>query len=142
MELFNPPDGSHLDDRSLLIVEGDAGYMRRITHDMQARGFDVCAVDSVCDAVSVIGRRAPAFTIVDLRPGKPCGLEVIAELANRRPTARSVVLTAYDSFTTAVLAIKLGAADYLAKPVDPDQLYRALVSPSAPTQAPKSGRHV
>jgi two-component system response regulator RegA len=89
---------------------------------MQVRGFDVTCVESACDALQLIRTSPPAFAIVELHPGRPCGLEVVAELANRRPKARAVVITAYDSIATAVMAIKLGAIDYLPKPVDADDL--------------------
>lgn len=123
-------------DRSLLIVEGDAGFQRRMAHDMRARGFEVSSAESVWEAIKIIRTDPPAFAVVDIRPGKCGGLELIAELSRSRPTSRSVVITAFDNFTTAVMAIKLGAANYLAKPVDVDLLCSALLTPSAPSTTP------
>ncbi len=125
------------DDRSFLILERDPGYKKRIAHNMQARGFTVTCVESACEAISLIRLSPPALAIVDLLPGRPCGLEVLAELANRRPTARAIVITAFDNFTTAVMAIKLGAIDYLPKPVEVDELCSALLS-STPRIAPET----
>ena len=48
------------------------------------------------------------------------GLGVITELKSRRPDARGVILTGYGNISSAVIAIKLGAFDYLAKPADAD----------------------
>jgi ActR/RegA family two-component response regulator len=66
---------------------------------------------------------------------------MIAELSRRHPTARAVVLTAFDNLTTAVMAIKLGAVDYLAKPVDADELSNALLASPAPCAASSMDLH-
>jgi two-component system response regulator RegA len=57
------------------------------------------------------------------------GLDVIAEIKRRRPDARAIILTGYGNIATAVTAVKLGAVDYLAKPVDADDVVAALLSP-------------
>jgi len=56
------------------------------------------------------------------------GLEVISALKRRRPDSRGIVLTGYGNIATAVNAIKLGAVDYLAKPVDADDVLAALLA--------------
>jgi two-component system response regulator RegA len=94
---------------------------------MQSRGFDVTCVESACDALQLVRTLSPAFAIVELHPGLPSGLQVVAELAVRRPQARAVVVTAYDSIASAVRAIKLGAIDYLPKPVDVDDVCAVLL---------------
>lgn len=121
-----------------MIVDGDVGYRRRIAHELQGLGFDASSVGSVDGALDIISESAPAYAVIDLQPGKTCGLDVVVALAKKRPSARSVVLTAYSSFTTAVLAIKLGAADYLTKPVAFDRLRDVLldVSPKGLPEAP------
>lgn len=110
------------DDRSLLIVERDQIFLRRISHILQVRGFDLTSVKSADEALEIIQTSPPAFAIIELLPGRPSGLDVLAELITRRPNARAVVVTAYDSIITAVRAIKLGAIDYLPKPIDVDDL--------------------
>jgi len=110
------------DDRSLLIVERDQIFLRRISHILQVRGFDLTSVKSADEALELIRTSPPAFAIIELLPGRPSGLDVLAELITRRPKARAVVVTAYDSIITAVRAIKLGAIDYLPKPIDVDDL--------------------
>jgi two-component system response regulator RegA len=46
------------------------------------------------------------------------GLDVISSIKQRRPEARAIILTGYGNIATAVNAVKLGAVDYLAKPID------------------------
>jgi two-component system, response regulator RegA len=123
------------EDRSLLIVEDDEAYLQRLGRAMEALGFVVMGATTVPQAVALIQKQAPAFAVVDLRLGKRNGLDVIVKLLGVRPSTRAIVLTGYDSFTTAVFAIKLGAFDYLPKPVDADDVARALLAPS-PTRPP------
>jgi two-component system response regulator RegA len=56
------------------------------------------------------------------------GLEVISALKRRRPDARGIILTGYGNIATAVNAVKMGAVDYLAKPVDADDVVAALLA--------------
>ena len=73
-------------------------------------------------------RSAPAFAVVDMRLGDGNGLDVISALKRRRPDARGIILTGYGNIATAVNAVKLGAVDYLAKPVDADDVVAALLA--------------
>ena len=63
-----------------------------------------------------------------MRLGDGNGLDVISALKRRRPDARAIILTGYGNIATAVNAVKLGAVDYLAKPVDADDVVNALLA--------------
>src|SRR5262249_6959622 len=67
----------------------------------------------------------PAFAVVDMRLEDGNGLDVISALKRRRPDARAIILTGYGNIATAVNAVKLGAVDYLSKPVDADDVVAA-----------------
>jgi two-component system response regulator RegA len=115
-------------DRSLLIVDDDRPFLARLTRSMETRGFIVTAAESVAEGLSAIAESAPAFAVIDMRLGDGNGLDVICELKAKRPEARGVILTGYGNIVTAVTAVKLGAFDYLAKPADADEIYRALLA--------------
>jgi len=119
-------------DRSLLIVDSEALSQRRLANAMRAHGFDVTCIVTAWDAVEHIRKMPPAYAIIELRPEKWGGIELVAELSRLRPTTRAIVCTAFDNLTTAVLSIKAGAFDYLPKPVDERHLYRILSAPSRP----------
>jgi two-component system response regulator RegA len=125
-----------LDDPSLLIVEDDKPFLERLTRAMEARGFAVTPCGSVAAGIAQIGRHAPAYAVVDLRLGDGNGLDVVAALKQRRPEARAVILTGYGNIATAVTAVKLGAVDYLAKPVDADDVVAALLAHTAASSEP------
>ena len=115
-------------ERSLLIVEDDKSFLQRLARAMEGRGFTVTTAQSVSDGLLQVETAAPAFAIVDMRLGDGNGLDVISGIKKRRPEARAIILTGYGNIRTAVNAVKLGAVDYLAKPIDADDVAAALVA--------------
>ena len=115
-------------ERSLLIVEDDKSFLQRLARAMEGRGFLVTTAESVADGLLQVERAAPAYAVVDMRLGDGNGLDVISAMKKRRPEARAIILTGYGNIATAVNAVKLGAVDYLAKPVDADDVVAALLA--------------
>ncbi len=115
-------------ERSLLIVEDDKSFLQRLARAMETRGFVVTTAELVADGLLQVEKAAPAFAVVDMRLGDGNGLDVISAMKRRRPEARAIILTGYGNIATAVNAVKLGAVDYLAKPVDADDVVAALLA--------------
>jgi two-component system response regulator RegA len=112
----------------LLLVEDDAAFQRAMGRALAARGFRVETAASLAEALARASR-GPAldFAVLDLNLGGESSLPVVSALRAVHADVRVVVLTGYASIATAVSAVKLGAAEYLAKPVDADALARALL---------------
>jgi two-component system response regulator RegA len=115
-------------DKSMLIVDDDKPFLQRLGRAMTTRGYDVRTVDTVGAAIADIASNPPAFAIIDMRLEDGSGLDVIRSLSDRRPEARSVMLTGYGNIATAVAAVKNGAFDYLSKPADADQVHAVLMA--------------
>jgi two-component system response regulator RegA len=115
-------------ERTLLIVEDDKSFLQRLARAMESRGFTVTIAETVADGLKQVDKMAPAFAVVDMRLSDGNGLDVISALKRRRPEARGIILTGYGNIATAVNAIKMGAVDYLAKPVDADDVVAALLA--------------
>ncbi len=115
-------------ERTVLVVEDDRSFLQRLAKALEQRGFTVTTAESVADGLSQVERAAPAFAVVDMRLGDGNGLDVISALERQRPDARGIILTGYGNIATAVNAVKLGAVDYLAKPVDADDVLAALLA--------------
>jgi two-component system response regulator RegA len=113
-------------DRSLLIVDDDKPFAARLARAMESRGFVVETAGGVVEGLGAIAVRPPAFAVIDLRLCDGSGLDVMRALKAARPLARAIILTGYGAIATAVTAVKLGAFDYLAKPVDADEITAAL----------------
>ncbi|PTR25517.1 two-component system response regulator RegA [Luteibacter sp. OK325] len=113
--------------RPLLIVDDDPTFARVLGRAMTSRGFEVITADNADDARALTRRHQPRYCVLDLKLGDENGLRLIPELQSLVPDIRVLLLTGYASIATAVEAIKRGAHDYLAKPVDADAVVRALL---------------
>ena len=116
------------DDNSLLLVDDDEPFARRLARAMERRGFEPEVALSVAEGKAQVSARAPAYAVVDLRLGDGNGLDVVESIREVRPDARVIVLTGYGAIATAVAAVKIGATDYLAKPADANDVTAALLA--------------
>tara|TARA_R110002094_G_scaffold7401_9_gene16589 strand:- start:13359 stop:13964 length:606 start_codon:yes stop_codon:yes gene_type:complete len=115
-------------DRTLLLVDDDEPFLRRLAKAMEKRGFEVETAGSVAAGRAIATARPPAFAVVDLRLEDGNGLDVVEVLRDKRADARVVVLTGYGAIATAVAAVKIGATDYLSKPADANDITNALLA--------------
>ncbi|MBV0913489.1 ActR/PrrA/RegA family redox response regulator transcription factor [Anianabacter salinae] len=115
-------------DRSLLLVDDDEPFLRRLAKAMEKRGFEPELAETVAEGKSIATARPPAYAVIDLRLEDGNGLDVVEVLRERRPDSRIVVLTGYGAIATAVAAVKIGATDYLAKPADANDITNALLA--------------
>lgn len=114
-------------DPSLLIVDDDEVFLKRLARAMEKRGFAVETAESVTAGKAIATARPPAYAVIDLRLEDGNGLDVVEVLREKREDARIVVLTGYGAIATAVAAVKIGATDYLSKPADANEVVRALM---------------
>jgi two-component system, response regulator RegA len=130
-------DSALAHDVSLLLVDDDETFVKRLAKAMDKRGFETTTALSVAEGRAFAEQSPPAHAVVDLRLGDGNGLAVVETLRALRPDCRIVVLTGYGAIATAVAAVKIGAVDYLAKPADADDIANALrarcaILPEAP----------
>ncbi|MBY6154980.1 ActR/PrrA/RegA family redox response regulator transcription factor [Vannielia litorea] len=116
------------EDRSLLIVDDDEPFLRRLARAMEKRGFEPEMAGSVAAGRAIATARPPAYAVVDLRLEDGNGLDVVETIREKRPDAKVVVLTGYGAIATAVAAVKIGATDYLSKPADANEVTAALLA--------------
>ncbi len=118
--------------RPLLIIDDDATFGRVLARALGSRGFEVITAVNADEARALTRRHQPRYCVLDLKLGEENGLRLIPDLQRLVPDMRILLLTGYASIATAVEAIKRGAHDYLAKPVDADAVVRALVDGDGP----------
>lgn len=114
-------------DPSLLLVDDDEVFLKRLAKAMEKRGFKVETASSVAAGKALATARPHAYAVIDLRLEDGNGLDVVEALRAKRPDARIVVLTGYGAIASAVAAVKIGATDYLSKPADADEVVNALL---------------
>ena len=134
------------EDKSLLIVDDDDPFRDRLSRAMEKKGFQVKNAKSVDNAIELIKTSPPKFAVIDLRLEGGNGLDGVKEINNSNKDSRIVMLTGYGNLPTAVAAIKAGAIDYMAKPVDADDVESALLanpdSKAKPPENPMSADRV
>ena len=134
------------EDRSLLIVDDDDPLRMRLSRAMEKKGFQVSDAKTVENAIKMVVSKPPKFALVDLRLEDGNGLDVVKEINKVKKDSRIVMLTGYGNLPTAVAAVKSGAIDYMAKPVDADDVEAALLadpeSKAKPPENPMSADRV
>ncbi len=111
--------------KTVLVIDDDPVFNRVLCQALARRGYTVNGAQSVEEALSLAEKERPAMMVLDLNLAGDSGLALVAPLKRICPEGCIVVLTGYASIATAVEAIKLGASQYLAKPVDIDTLLSA-----------------
>ena len=134
------------EDKSLLIVDDDDPLRGRLSRAMEKKGFTVLEAKSVENALNIVRKTPPGFAVIDLRLEDGNGLDIVKELSKVKKDSRIVMLTGYGNLPTAVEAVKAGAIDYMAKPVDADDIEAALLakpdSRAKPPENPMSADRV
>lgn len=121
-------------DPNLLIVEDDLAYRDILSRTLARHGYRVLAAADPATALDQARLAPPDHVLLDLNLAGASGLNLIQPLLALSPAARIVVLTGYASIPTAVEAIKLGACQYLAKPVGSHSLLNALAGTLTPPE--------
>ena len=130
---------SDFEDKSLLILDDDDPFRNRLARAMEKKGFLVKEAKSVKEALQIAENKPTNFALIDLRLEDGSGLEVVKALHKAKNDSRIVMLTGYGNLPTAVAAIKAGAMDYIAKPVDADDVEAALLaSPESKAKPPEN----
>jgi two-component system response regulator RegA len=110
---------------TVLIVEDDERFRERLARAFKDRGWDAFAVENPVEAAKAAGDQLADLAIVDLRLGAESGIEAVRAIHDADSETVILLLTGYGSIATAVAAMRAGAADYLTKPADADQLLAA-----------------
>ena len=121
---------SDFSDKSLLILDDDDPLRGRLSRAMEKKGFQVKEAKTVSEGLQAVKNSPPNLALVDLRLEDGNGLDVVRELSKVKKDCRIVMLTGYGNLPTAVAAVKAGAIDYIAKPVDADDVEAALLASS------------
>ena len=122
--------------RSVLVVEDDEVLRERLTRALRERGYEAREAKDGDDALRQARDDTPEYVVVDLRMPGASGLDVVREVKALDPATVVVVLTGYGSIATAVEAVRLGAAHYLTKPADVDDILTAFGRADASDTAP------
>ncbi len=109
-------------DTTILLAEDDEPQRKTLSGFLRKRGYTVIEAASAGQAEEQAARHEVDLLLTDLRLGGPDGIALLETLKDRHPDLQALVLTAFGTVEDAVRAMRAGAYDFLAKPVDLDRL--------------------
>lgn len=121
-----------LDLPAILIVDDESAQRELLAGFLQSRGLLTRQAASGEEALEVIRREPPGMVLLDVRLPGMSGIEVLGEIRKFDAHLPVLLITAYADLRQAVAAMKSGADDYLAKPVDLEELETAILDVLAP----------
>jgi len=107
---------------NILIIDDEASLRHSLTRILKIAHFDVTTAEDGRQALSLVNASTYDLVYLDIRLPDLDGLQVLKEIRKRYPALPVILLTAYGSLQTALEALRLGATDYLLKPLDPEVL--------------------
>jgi two-component system response regulator HydG len=110
----------------ILIVDDDTTFCIMLRKWLEKRGFEVDTAFSYKDAVKQLDKAGFDLVLTDLRLPDKDGIDLLRVIKEKTPETQVLLMTGYADIQTAVTAIKLGAFDYVAKPVIPDEILKKL----------------
>jgi DNA-binding NtrC family response regulator len=106
----------------ILVVEDKASMAQMLKESLELEGYEVIIASDGAEGIKRIKDRNADLVLTDLKLPKKNGIEVLKASRNESPLTPVIVMTAYGSIETAVNAMKLGAYDFITKPLDIDHL--------------------
>ena len=105
----------------ILIVDDDITFALMLRTWLAKRGFDVESVGSVAAARTALAKGSYSLVLSDMRLPDEDGIALLQWMSGEGIAAPVIVMTSYAEIQNAVRSMKLGARDYVAKPVNPDE---------------------
>ena len=118
--------------RTVLVIDDDEVFCQLVQRGLGKHDYHVITAHNEQDALTTARSSQIDFILLDLRLGNDSGLQLIEPLLSIHDNSKIIVMTGYASLATAVQAIKLGAVNYIAKPIDIPALVGVLENPDSP----------
>lgn len=124
----------------ILLIEDDLTFSRILEGFLTKHGFQVTSNHSGKDGLKAFTTRSFQLVLLDYRLPDTTGMDVLLEMKKTHPDTPVIIMTSFSDIRTAVKAIKVGAFEYITKPVNPDELLmivRQALKPETKSSAPK-----
>lgn len=109
-------------NKTVLLIDDDKSFRRVIEYQLVEEGYEVITADNGSIGLDILSNQKIDLVITDIRMPEMDGLELLKTLKEISYDVIVIVVTAYGSIESAVEAMRLGANDYIAKPVDKNEL--------------------
>lgn len=123
---------------SVLIIEDDSTFAQIIEGFLTKNNFEVTTVSNVAKALKLIAHEDFQLLLIDYRLPDGTGIDVLNHRRETGLTVPAIIMTSFNDVRTAVKAIQLGAADYITKPINPDELLMIISNALQKKEKPKT----
>jgi DNA-binding NtrC family response regulator len=106
----------------VLIVDDDKAFLAILAERMQNRGMEVSTADSAAAALKMLEKETYDAVLLDLMMPEMGGIEALQIMRKKQPEVQVIFVTGHPSVSKGVEAMKLGAMDFIPKPVDMNEL--------------------
>ncbi len=109
---------------SILVVDDEEDFVETLVNRLKKRTIDAVGVLSGEDALELLGKREFDVVILDIKmPGGMDGIETLKEIKKIQPLAEVILLTGHASVESSIEGMRLGAFDYVLKPIKLEELF-------------------
>ena len=112
----------------ILVVDDEPNFLQMVKTTLGKRGFEVSTALNLPDAVKLAGKDALDFALLDIRLGPDDGITCLEQIKKIQPKIRAIMITAYPTEETRILAREKGASGYLVKPLELKEPLQAFTS--------------
>ncbi len=111
---------------TILVVDDDRLFLALARDELEKAGFGVLSAEGAREALEILGKQPVQAIIMDVVMPEMDGLELLPRLRKEHPKTPVIVVSGRASFLTGVQAMRLGAADFLRKPLNFDEMVRTV----------------
>ena len=112
--------------KTILIIDDKVHLCETLTQTFEQQGYQALYATNGQEAVGLFSRNHIHVVLLDIMLGEENGIDVLKQLLSLRRNIPVIMITGYASIETAVQSIKLGAFDYVKKPLDFEQLIKVV----------------
>ena len=109
--------------KQILLVEDESVFANAVRKHLSRKGYDISLAADLKSARLYVEKNIPDLILLDMRLPDGSGLDLLNEIKSKNTNTEVLVMSAYGELEDAVSAMKLGASDYLKKPIDLEELY-------------------
>src|SRR6185437_3397800 len=112
--------------KKILVIDDDRDICLLLNRFLSRRGYEVIEMFTGKKALTWLDANKPDLIMCDYRLGDMDAMEVLSSIKNRHPEMPVIIITGYSDMRTAVKVMKMGAYDYITKPLLPDEIIHTI----------------
>src|SRR6201986_5636786 len=106
----------------ILLVEDDLTFSQMLQNFVQKNGHEITATSSIKTGLRFLEQNTFDLLLLDYRLPDGTGMDILADIREKGRLVPAIMMTSFNDVRTAVKAVRLGAFDFITKPVNPDEL--------------------